>query len=119
MNNRLSAIELLAVGYNNGLTEAEKTMEVQQLEVRKQQQAEEKQQGFGNPFLKLSQAYGESTSRREERQQQALHEERMKRLAELEAKAQAAQEAHIQKQQQEARLERLAHLEQAEKAGLI
>ncbi|MEH6933931.1 hypothetical protein [Bacillus sp. JJ783] len=117
MNNRLSAIELLSIGYNNGLTSAEKTVAVQQLEARKKQQAGETVQGV-NPLM-LSQAYGESTSRREEKQQAAELEAKMKRLADLEAKAQAANEAHIQKQQHEAKLERLAHLERAETAGLI
>lgn len=117
--NRLSAIELLSIGYNKGLTDAEKTTAVQQLEARKQQQAEEKLQGFENPFLKMSRAYGESTSRREERQQQDLLEARMKRLAELEAKAQKANEEHERKQKLEADMQRLTHLEQAESVGLI
>ncbi|ANC10494.1 MULTISPECIES: hypothetical protein [Bacillus] len=113
----LSAYEMLSVAYNRGLTQSEKMEAVTQLEARKKQQAGETVQGI-NPLM-LSQAYGESTSRREEKEQAAELEAKMKRLADLEAKAQAAQEAHIQKQQQEARLERLAHLEQAEKAGLI
>ncbi|HFK1442260.1 TPA: hypothetical protein ACGXMF_005787 [Bacillus cereus] len=118
-SNRLSAIELLSIGYQKGITDAEKTMAVQQLTERKQQQAEEKQQGFGNPFLKLSNAYNESTSRREERRQQGVLEERMKRLEELEAKAQKANEEHAAKQKLEADMQRLAHLERAETAGLI
>lgn len=113
----LSAYEMLSVAYNRGLTQSEKMEAVTQLEARKKQQAGETVQGI-NPLM-LSQAYGESTSRREEKEQAAELKAKMKRLADLEAKAQAAQEAHIQKQQQEARLERLAHLEQAEKAGLI
>ena len=116
---RLSAIELLSIGYNKGLTDAEKTVAVQQLEARKQQQEEAKLQGFDNPFLKMSRAYGESTSRREERHQQEVFEARMQRLAELETKAQKAREEHEHKQKIEADLQRLAHLEQAEKAGLI
>ncbi|AJQ61864.1 hypothetical protein CON48_22665 [Bacillus thuringiensis] len=119
MNNRLSAIELLSIGYNKGLTDEEKITAVQQLEARKKQQAEEAALSFGNPFLNMRQAYGDSTSRREERQQQDLLEAKMKRLAELELKQAAAQEEYERKQQQEAKLERLSHLEQAEKAGLI
>lgn len=116
---RLSAIELLTIGYNNGLTSEEKTMAAQQLEARKQQQAEAKLQGFENPFLNLSRAYGESTSRRDEKQKQEVLETKMKRLAELEAKAQAANEAHARQQKAEADMKRLEHLEQAEKAGLL
>lgn len=117
--NKLSAIELLSIGYNKGLTDTEKTMAVQQLEARKQQQAEEAALSFGNPFLNMRQAYSDSTSRREERQQQDLLEAKMKRLAELEAKAQKANEEHMQKQKLEADMQRLAHLEQAESVGLI
>lgn len=119
MNNRLSAIELLSIGYNNGLTSEEKTVAVQQLEARKQQQADERLQGFENPFLKMSRGYGESTSRREEKQQQVVLETKMKRLAELEAKQAAAQEEYARQQKLEADMHRLAHLESAEKAGLI
>ncbi|GAB6463333.1 MULTISPECIES: hypothetical protein [Bacillus] len=118
-NNRLSAIELLSIGYNNGLTSEEKTVAVQQLEARKQQQSKEAGQGVVNPFLNLCQAYGDSTSRREARQQQELLEAKLTRLAELEAKAQAANEAHARQQKAEADMQRLAHLESAEKAGLI
>ncbi|CDN38724.1 hypothetical protein [Bacillus thuringiensis] len=117
--NRLSAIKLLSIGYNKGLTDAEKTTAVQQLEARKKQQAEEAALSFGNPFLNMCQAYSDSTSRREERQQQDLLEAKMKRLAELEAKAQKANEEHMQKQKLEADMQRLAHLEQAESVGLI
>ncbi|AOY18406.1 hypothetical protein BGI23_24940 [Bacillus sp. ABP14] len=119
MNNRLSAIELLSIGYNKGLTSEEKSVAVEQLEARKQQQSKEAVQGVVNPFLNLCQAYGDSTSRREERQQQELLEAKLTRLAELEAKAKAAQEEHERKQQHEEKLERLAHLEQAESVGLI
>ncbi|ARZ65160.1 MULTISPECIES: hypothetical protein [Bacillus cereus group] len=118
-SNRLSAIELLSIGYNKGLTDAEKTVAVQQLEARKKQESEEKLQGFENPFLKMSRAYGESTSRREERHQQEVFEAKMKRLAELEAKAQKANEEHAAKQKLESDMKRLAHLEQAESVGLI
>lgn len=116
---RLSAIELLSIGYNKGLSSEEKSVAVQQLEARKQQQSNEAGQGVVNPFLNLCQAYGDSTSRREARHQQDLFEAKMKRLAELEARQVAAQEEHARKQQQEAKLERLAHLESAEKVGLI
>ncbi|PHB58150.1 hypothetical protein [Bacillus wiedmannii] len=117
--NRLSAIELLSIGYNKGLTDAEKTTAVQQLEARKQQQAEETALSFGNPFLNMVDAYKGGMSRREERQQQELLEAKMKRLADLEAKAQAANEEHARKQKVEADMQRLAHLEQAESVGLI
>lgn len=116
---RLSAIELLSIGYNKGLSSEEKSVAVQQLEARKQQQSKEAGHGVVNPFLNLCQAYGDSTSRREARQQQDLLDTKMKRLADLEAKVQAANEEHERKQQHEAKLERLAHLEQAESVGLI
>ncbi|PFQ13873.1 hypothetical protein COE58_06685 [Bacillus cereus] len=119
MNNRLSATELLSIGYNNGLTPEEKTEAVVQLTARKEQQAKERQMGLGNPFLKMCAAYDSSTSRREARQQQELLEARMKRLAELEAKAQKANEEHAAKQKLEADMKRLEHLEQAESVGLI
>lgn len=119
MNNRLSATELLSIGYNNGLTAEEKTEAVVQLTARKEQQAKERQLGLGNPFLKMCAAYDSSTSRREARQQQDVLEARMKRLVELEAKAQAANEEHARKQKLEADMQRLAHLEQAESVGLI
>ncbi|HFK1555983.1 hypothetical protein P4417_35160 [Bacillus thuringiensis] len=118
-SNRLSAIELLSIGYNKGLTDAEKTTAVQQLEARKQQQAEETALGFGNPFLNMVDAYKGGMSRREERRQQELLEAKMKRLAELEAKAEKANEEYKQKQKLESDMQRLEHLEQAEKAGLI
>ncbi|EJR08129.1 hypothetical protein II9_05690 [Bacillus cereus MSX-D12] len=118
-SNRLSAIELLSIGYNKGLTDAEKNEAVQQLEARKKQQAEETTISFGNPFLNMVDAYKGGMSRREERQQQELLEAKMKRLAELEAKAQKANEEHAAKQKLEAQLERLSHLERAESAGLI
>lgn len=116
---RLSAIELLSIGYNKGLTDAEKTTAVQQLTERKQQQAEETALGFGNPFLNMVDAYKGGMSRREERQQQELLESKMKRLAELEAKAQKANEEHAAKQKLEADMRRLAHLEKAESVGLL
>lgn len=119
MNNRLSAIELLSIGYNKGLSEAEKTTAVQQLEARKQQQAEETTISFGNPFLNLVDAYKGGMSRREERQQQELLEAKMKRLAELEAKAEKANEEYKRKQQHEEAMNRLAQLEKAESVGLI
>ncbi|MCU4765572.1 hypothetical protein OCF08_26690 [Bacillus cereus] len=119
MNNRLSATELLSIGYNSGLTAEEKTEAVTQLTARKEQQAKERQMGLGNPFLKMCAAYDSSTSRREERQQQELLEAKMKRLADLEAKAEKAREEHAAKQKLEANMQRLAHLEQADKAGLI
>lgn len=119
MNNRLSAIELLSIGYNKGLSETEKTTAVQQLEARKKQQAEETTISFGNPFLDMVDAYKGGMSRREERQQQELLEAKMQRLAELEAKAEKAREEHEHKQKLEADMARLKHLEQAEKAGLI
>ncbi|EJS74967.1 hypothetical protein CON38_02345 [Bacillus cereus] len=118
-SNRLSAIELLSIGYNNGLTSEEKTVAVQQLEARKQQQSKEAGQCVVNPFLNLCQAYGDSTSRREARQQQDLFEVKMKRLAELEAKQQKANEEHERQQKLETDMQRLAHLEQAESVGLI
>ncbi|CGG56653.1 Uncharacterised protein [Streptococcus pneumoniae] len=118
-SNRLSAIELLSIGYNKGLTDAEKTTAVQQLEARKQQQAEETALGFGNPFLNMVDAYKGGMSRREERQQQELLEAKMKRLAELEAKQAAAHEEFARKQKLEADMARLKHLEDAEKAGLM
>ncbi|PEM08038.1 hypothetical protein [Bacillus wiedmannii] len=118
-SNRLSAIELLSIGYNKGLSETEKITAVNQLEELKKNQAEAKEHGFGNPFLKLNNAYNESTSRREERQQQELFEVKMKRLAELEAKAQKAREEHESKQKLEADMARLKHLEDVEKAGLM
>ncbi|PFP95179.1 hypothetical protein COK06_16775 [Bacillus cereus] len=113
----LSAHEMLSVAYNRGLTQSEKMEAVTQLEARKKQQAGEMVQGV-NPLM-LSQAYGESTSRREEKQRQMEFETKMKRLADLEAKAQAANEEHARKQKLEADMQRLAHLEQAEKAGLL
>ncbi|QWH20948.1 hypothetical protein EXW62_28725 (plasmid) [Bacillus mycoides] len=116
---RLSAIELLSIGYNKGLSSEEKSVAVQQLEARKQQQSNEAGQGVVNPFLNLCQAYGDSTSRREAKQQQELLEAKMKRLAELEEKRVAAQEQYERQQKLEADMNRLAHLESAEKAGLI
>lgn len=119
MNNRLSAIELLSIGYNSGLTAEEKTEAVAQLTARKEQQANEKQMGLGNPFLNMVDAYKGGMSRREERQQQELLEAKMKRLAELEAKQAAAHEEFARKQKLEADMARLKHLEDAEKAGLM
>ncbi|WP_240459497.1 hypothetical protein [Bacillus paranthracis] len=119
MNNRLSAIELLSIGYNSGLTADEKTEAVAQLTARKEQQANEKQMGLGNPFLNMVDAYKGGMSRREERQQQELLEAKMKRLAELEAKVEKAREEHAAKQKLESDMKRLAHLEQAESVGLI
>jgi len=119
MNNRLSAIELLSIGYNKGLTDVEKTTAVQQLEARKKQQAEETTISFGNPFLDMVDAYKGGMSRREERQQQELLEAKMKRLADLEAKQAAAHEEYARKQKHEEAMKRLEHLEQAEKAGLM
>ncbi|MGD2278430.1 hypothetical protein [Bacillus wiedmannii] len=120
MNNyNLSAHELMSIGYNTSLTDTEKMEAVNQLEELKKNQAEAKEHGFGNPFLKLSNAYNESTSRREERQQQELFEAKMKRLEELEAKAQKAREEHESKQKLEADMARLKHLEDVEKAGLM
>lgn len=119
MNNRLSATELLSIGYNNRLTAEEKTEAVAQLTARKEQQAKERQMGLGNPFLKMCAAYDSSTSRREERQQKELLEAKMARLRELEAKQAAAHEEFARKQKLEADMKRLEHLEQAEKAGLM
>ncbi len=119
MNNSLSAIELLSIGYQKGLTAEEKTVAVQQLEERKKQQAGETTISFGNPFLNLVDAYKDGMSRREERQQQELLEAKMNRLAELEAKAEKANEEYKQKQKLEANMQRLAELEKAESVGLI
>lgn len=119
MNNRLSATELLSIGYNSGLTAEEKTEAVVQLTARKEQQAKERQMGLGNPFLNMCEAYDSSTSRREARQQQELLEAKMTRLRELEAKQAAAHEEHARKQKLEEDLQRLKHLEDVEKAGLM
>lgn len=113
----LSATELMSIGYNTALTDTEKMEAVTQLEARKKQQAGETVQGV-NPLM-LSQAYGESTSRREEKQQAAELEAKMARLRELEAKQAAAHEEYARKQKYEEAMKRLKHLEDVEKAGLM
>ncbi|MDM5465454.1 hypothetical protein [Bacillus cereus] len=113
----LSAHEMLSVAYNQGLTQSEKMEAVTQLEARKKQQAGEMVQGV-NPLM-LSQAYGESTSRREEKQQAAELEAKMARLRDLEAKQAAAHEEYARKQKHEEAMKRLKHLEDVEKAGLM